>query len=436
MLSPRRRGQKRYPMKRNIHPPKTGPSAATTAILVLLSAMIFCYALFQVVSRSHSDYELASAYTYTADDETTVSGFVVRTEQLLDNQSGGTLDITRAEGERVAVGQSVATVYSDSSAMETQTQLETLQAQRAQLAFALDASTGTGSATAANKRSSSIQSSIIALQQSLRDRQYTAREQNSSTLKSLIIQQSYSADELSRDELTARLQETDTQIKTLTAQLQRSAKNVTVSTAALFSAVVDGYETTLTPAMLDTMTPSQLSAVTADSSKTSNVGKLILGDTWYYAASMDEQAAASYKVGHSVTLRFVKELNRDLTMKIARISDSENGKKLVVFSCDEYLPEVTLLRRQSANIIHESYTGIRVPSEALRVEEGVSGVFCLVGMQAVFKPVDIIYQGSGYYLVEPSKNADDTENTTSSRLRVGDSVIITAKELYNGKVVE
>ena len=35
-------------MKRNIHPPKTGPSAATTAILVLLSAMPggTCCALF------------------------------------------------------------------------------------------------------------------------------------------------------------------------------------------------------------------------------------------------------------------------------------------------------------------------------------------------------------------------------------------------------
>ena len=56
-------------------------------------------------------------------------------------------------------------------------------------------------------------------------------------------------------------------------------------------------------------------------------------------------------------------------------------------------------------------------------------------MQAVFKPVDVVYQGSGYYLVEPSKKEDDTENTSSSRLRVGDSIIITAEELYNGKVI-
>ena len=76
-----------------------------------------------------------------------------------------------------------------------------------------------------------------------------------------------------------------------------------------------------------------------------------------------------------------------------------------------------------------------MPTEALRVEDGVSGVYCLVGVQAVFKPVDVVYKGNGYYLVEPSKKADDTENTSSTRLRVGDSLLITAEELYNGKVV-
>ena len=64
------------------------------------------------------------------------------------------------------------------------------------------------------------------------------------------------------------------------------------------------------------------------------------------------------------------------------------------------------------------------------------GAFGLVGMQAVFKPVDVVYQGDTYYLVEPAKLADDTENTSSSRLREGDSVLITAMELYDGKVLE
>lgn len=425
--------QKRYPMKQTSKPPKTGPSAATTLILVLLLAMVAAYVFYQIAGNITSAYDTATAYLYETDDETTVSGYVVRQEQLLPSQNGGTLSITRREGERVAVGQSVATLYADSSAMDAEAQLDALYAQQERLQFALEVSSGS---TVGVKLDSSIQAAILSMQKNLNDRQYASLAQDVSELKALVVKRDYSASGESAESLAARIKDVNTQIQSLKAQLQRSAKPVTVAASGLFSAVVDGYETTLTPAMLDTLTPSQLSAVTADSSQTSNVGKLVLGDTWYYAANMSEEAAAAYKVGHTVTLRFVKELNRDLTMTVQRVSDSENGQKLVVFSSDEYLPEVTLLRRSSASLIHDSYSGIRVPTEALRVEEDGAGVYCLVGMQAVFKPVEVIYQGSGYYLVEPAKKADNTENTGSSRLRAGDTLLITAEELYDGKVIE
>lgn len=425
--------QKRYPMKQTSKPQKTGPSAATTLILVLLLAMVAAYVFYQIGGNIASAYDTATAYLYETDDETTVSGYVVRQEQLLPSQNGSTLSITRREGERVAVGQSVATLYADSSAMDAEAQLDALYAQQERLQFALEVSSGS---TVGVKLDSSIQAAILSMQKNLNDRQYASLAQDVSELQALVVKRDYSASGESAESLAAQIKDVNTQIQSLKAQLQRSAKPVTVAASGLFSAVVDGYETTLTPAMLDTLTPSQLSAVTADSSQTSNVGKLVLGDTWYYAANMSEEAAAAYKVGHTVTLRFVKELNRDLTMTVQRVSDSENGQKLVVFSSDEYLPEVTLLRRSSASLIHDSYSGIRVPTEALRVEEDGAGVYCLVGMQAVFKPVEVIYQGSGYYLVEPAKKADNTENTGSSRLRAGDTLLITAEELYDGKVIE
>jgi hypothetical protein len=36
------------------------------------------------------------------------------------------------------------------------------------------------------------------------------------------------------------------------------------------------------------MTPTQLSSAAADSAATSNTGKMILGDTWYFAAVLSE----------------------------------------------------------------------------------------------------------------------------------------------------
>lgn len=419
-------------MKHPIKPPKTGPSAATVLILVLLLLMVAAYVLYQVVDNLYSPYQTVAAYAYEADEETAVSGYVVREESVLPSQESGILEITRSEGERVGAGQAVATVYADDSALANEEELASLRTQREQLSYALESSS---SSSAGVKLDNNIHAGIISMREDLYNGQYTSLESDISSLKSLVIQRSYSASGASTEELQTQLDDVNSRISALEAQQQRSAQSVTAPSSGLFSAVVDGYESTLTPAALETMTPSQLSAVSADSSLSSNVGKMIYGDTWYYAASMSDEDASAYRVGRSVTLRFTTELNRDLTMTVARISDSENGRRLVVFSCDEYLSEVTLLRRQSASIIHESYSGIRVPTAALRVEDGTPGVYCLVGMQAAFKPVTVVYQGENYYLVEPAKNADDTENTGTSRLRKGDSVIITAEELYDGKVI-
>lgn len=411
----------------------TGTSRGTTAIVVLLALMVIFYAAFQMFGNRSDTYRYATVYSFSTNDETTFSGYVVREEAVLPNQTDGLLSITREEGERVGAGQSIATLYSSADSVEADSRLEALYARLEYLNYALDETT---SATMGAKLDTGIQADLIALQKNRHSGQYAAMEKNISELKALIIKRDYSSSGATAEELTDAITAVRGEIRSLESQQAKGAKKITVSKAGLFSAAVDGYESVLTPEALETMTPSQLAGAKADSSVSSNVGKMVYGDTWYYVMNMDESTAASYKVGNSVTLRFVKALDRDLTMTVSRVSDSEHGQKLVVLRCNAYLPEVTLLRYQSATVVHESFTGLRVPTEALRVNEGVTGVYCLVGMQAVFKPAEIVYQGSGYYLVSPAKKADDTENTGSSRLREGDQVIITAEDLYNKKVVD
>ena len=56
--------------------------------------------------------------------------------------------------------------------------------------------------------------------------------------------------------------------------------------------MADGYESVLTPEVLETMTPSQLSSA-APQSVSTTVGKLIQGSAWYFAANVNEEDAAS-----------------------------------------------------------------------------------------------------------------------------------------------
>ena len=90
-----------------------------------------------------------------------------------------------------------------------------------------------------------------------------------------------------------------------------------------------------------------------------------------------------------------------------------------------------------------SVSFIRVPKAALRIrnttveqEDGTAeevqttGIYCVVGMEARFKPVEVLYNGDGFILVQSLP-----ENSESRRLRPGDTVIITADDLFDGKVI-
>ena len=161
-------------------------------------------------------------------------------------------------------------------------------------------------------------------------------------------------------------------------------------------------------------------------------GKLIYGDKWYFVSCMDTEKAAHLKEGRSITLRFAKGLAEDTKVTVERISDEQNGEVVVIFSCEKFLSDTTLLRLQTAEIILESFSGIRIPKTALRVgENGETGIYCRSGLFARYKPVEVVYTGADYCLVKGGDPAADALAT----LREGDEVIVTAADLYDGKVV-
>ena len=173
---------------------------------------------------------------------------------------------------------------------------------------------------------------------------------------------------------------------------------------------------------------------------------MILGDKWYFAAVLSESDAQNLNKqearGVSLSLRFTKEAERDLPVTIAHVSEAENGRCVVVLEGEQYLQELTMLRKPRAQIVTGTVEGLRIPKEALHAEKTSStsdgtaktdtvGVYCVVGMEARFKPVEVIYSGETYVIVRSTAGADQ-ENI---RIRPGDEVIVQARGLYDGKVV-
>ena len=98
---------------------------------------------------------------------------------------------------------------------------------------------------------------------------------------------------------------------------------------------------------------------------------------------------------------------------------------------------------KTTQILFAGYEGLRVPKQALRMEyenwtdketgeekqDRILGVYVLVGGRAEFKEVNVVAEGSDYYVLKAAK-------TGSRAFRAGDEVIVQAVGLQDGQLLE
>jgi len=382
------------------------------------------------------------AYSDTVNVGLEASGSLVREETVISAANPGTVDLSPSEGEKVAAGNIVATLYNSSSGLEVKQAIQLLEAELEQLQYAQRSA----AVIDADRLEDDILSSIAGLHASAASGDLTDLERDALELRTLIFKREYSyGDANASAEVEAAIAAKSAELASLRASLGSASTVITTSRSGTFSGLVDGFESQLTPGMLSELTPSKLNSLRRQQPMVDNsaIGKIITSSTWYFAAAVNQEKAQDLRRGQKYDLVFSHDYSGQITMKLDSISDPENGQVVLVFSCNTDLANTTMLRHQTVDIVTQQVTGIRVPRSALRVltetqtdkktgketEVQITGVYTAVSAQSEFKPVNVLYQGEDYYLVEPANpNAAD-------RLRVGDEVIISTAGLKDGTVI-
>ncbi len=419
---------------------KQGKPVITVAIAAIAVALVIYFG-FYVAKVFSEPYTTALAYTYTSNDSAEAVGILVRQETVLPAQTG-IVDVTRSEGEKVGVGQSVAQVYRDSQAQNNQADLEALADQIQLLEYSSDG----GGVDSAAKLDENILQAVTALHAASGVGDYNQLEDQARTLKSTVLKRGYVyGNGLGAEELSQKLNDLKSQYAALKQQTSSSTSSVRAPQSGVFSTLVDGYETAVTPQTVFQLTPASLSALLAGQGKEAGggMGKLITSTRWYFAAALPVSVAERLKEGSTATLRFSGDFDQDIDMRVDQVGQAEGDKSVVVFSTDRYLSQTTLLRQQTAELIFNSWSGLRIPKQALRMEKSTYtdketgqevqnnrlGVYALLGGRAEFKTVEVVTEGDDYYVVRSTTDESDA-------LRAGDEVIVRATELYNGQLLE
>lgn len=419
------------------------------AAAVLLAML--AYGGFHAYRFFTDPYSTAVAYAFTSERAVSVSGYIVRQEEALPG-GGELVYSSRGEGERVSAGGTVALIYQSAQALEDAAALRSLSDQLQQLRYAQSL---TGGTQASVRLDDEVRAALLDFRAALAGGD-TAGE-SAHTLRTAVLKRSYAYS--GAGDLEAQAAALAAQVEALSAGTDPGTVRVRAPQSGLFSSLADGYEGVLNLENILTMTPEDYRAI-APAAGEPGVGKMVYGSQWAFMTLLSEADVGRLAEGDTVTLRLQKGLDRDLDMQVRYISAGEGGQRVVVLTSQQYLNLTTLLRRQNAQIIFASYSGIRVPRSSVRVEQApvtdeegqpvldsngqqktqaVTCVFCQWGEFARRKPVEVLWQEEEYLLVAPDEEALAGAGSESARegrrLRAGDTVILSAAEIYDGMVI-
>ena len=234
----------------------------------------------------------------------------------------------------------------------------------------------------------------------------------------------------------------DAQRTSLEQSLSGRTAELTAPCSGYFSEIVDGFEDTLKPASLSAMTLARFRELTAKKPETrqvsSTLGKMVQGFTWYLACEIPASQAERLQVGQELKVNFTQASFTSPVTVYAVNWEHDDDTALLVLEGTEFNSEMVSMRQQPVEIIIASYTGLRVPKSALRVEEWTdsngelhkdTGVFILSGTVRKFKVINKLYETEDSYIVEQSA-------TDSDMLVEQDQVIVRGTDLKDNTVVK
>ena len=395
----------------------------TTLILWIFLAAIVAYLGYHVSTLLRDPYTTTTAIEYEAGAGYYATGFVVRDETPIASEYDITT-VTAAEGARVAANEVLATGYLTADAQARQTRIAQLHAQIEQLGYAGQYTTSVADQAALD---TAIGEALTQMTKFLERRDMNSIQDGAAELKGMILRRESS--DADAELITRQLENAQQELTILQSAAEQDTAEITAPKAGYFSAVVDGYETVLTPARLDTLTVREYDELQPEDVGDAWAGKLISGDRWYFVTSIPAGELAGVEAGDRVRVTFARDFYSEITMTVTRVGQNEAGFRLLVLSSREFMQSVTLLREQTADVVFIQYTGLRVPKDAVYVDEsGQPGVYILESARARWKSITILHDNGESYVVELDK-------TKTENLWPGDEILVGAKNLYDGKVV-
>ncbi len=385
-----------------------GNRPAFEILFALLLFLLLIAILVTELSRAGDAYfyERAELVTYTKSD--VLTGYIFREEIAADTLNNGPVDYLVADGAPVQRGDILADVYRDDENADKREIAAELYAQIAKLEGAL----------ATSDWKTAYVTDYTALMRELSAGHTGNALACAQSTATALGGRDAQAD---RDAITARIAALEAELTALTAHT-----NVPLSTHALkdgtFYRTADGYEPLFGINQIADLTPAALDQLLAASPKLDHViGKLVCDGPWYLAVPLTRMLADAYTQGNAYPVHFD---GGSTTMILERIHTDDTDRALLILRGDKSPAWLSTARRQTVTVEKERISGICIPADALSQD---NTLFVLQDGVARLRHVTPVLREQGCLLIA----ADGADG-----LAAGERVIVSTKQLFDGKVLQ
>lgn len=426
-------------MKKRAGERRFNQNIVNTVILVVILAMLV-YLAVQISSGFYSKVSTQRTQKMSDFEYAYLDGCIFRDDSVI-GASGDVVYYTVQDGERVGVGQVYAEVYSDTglSASDADGVQKRLNALSAAIALIKSGVGSDGSSSHLGKINEDILSGYYSYIDSvLAGDLASADKAGEKLLSGLVNYSSVTSGEAAKNRLTTLQKERDE----LLASLSGTKRALVSDKSFNFFYSADGYENINHTSRLAGLTPQELDSIMSSKPEGMKniIGKATESSKWYLALPLDEASLETFGelIGITFTVDFLGFDGLEIDMLLESIvEDEEGGGAYMLMSSRDLSHAVSLDRSQSVRILLGSYTGYRIPKEALHSVNGRDGVYILVGNVIEFRRVTVIGNGDDYYIVA-TYESDAAENPDESTpyLNINDMIVTSGNDLYDGKQLD
>ncbi|MBR5614730.1 MAG: HlyD family efflux transporter periplasmic adaptor subunit [Clostridia bacterium] len=373
------------------------------------------------------------------EDSISAEGYVFREQTVINAPSSGYLYCVKDEDERVSLGETVMYLYKNEINLAANSELKEIEKKIEKLSAS--SLTGDVFSNDAAKIEQTISQSLRNVPKLGFKGDIDAVAKISDTVNSLVEKRRIISGE-------AQPADKNSEIKKLKAEKEQLEKEYNIERTLVhapktgaFTSRIDGLEDKLTLKALEEITPEYLKEldklkVDAKTPEYANqgepIGKIVNNFTWSIAARVPYDEAEGLQVGDKLNIRFSDISVETIEGTVSKITPEVSGKVILVVTSNKYIDMIYSSSRVNVEFIKSYYDGFRIPAKSLRMTDGTMGVYVIRNGKAKFLPVDLLYNGKSWVVVSDRSGSTADGN---SPLKLYDELIISGKNLYDGKVV-